>query len=99
VDTCSTLWFDISSGETAACAGGPNIICVWINDISLIRRQQGDFNNLYQEMRGDENMFMRVCAKTIQKTIPLQKYQQTSGRMVVLANPEVAILATTSVHI
>ena len=45
---------------------------VWI-DASLIRRQQGNFNNLYQEPRGDENMFMRVryMQKVIKKATPL----------------------------
>jgi len=35
----------------------------------------------------------------MQKTIMMQKNQQTSGQVVVLANLEVAILDTTSVQV
>ena len=75
---------------------------MWINDVSLIRRQQGDLdlNNLYQELRGDETMFMRVYAKNYQESVTTaKKYQQTNGRVVVLVNPEVAILDTTSAQV
>jgi len=38
--------------------------------------------------------------KTIKKATPLQKVlQQTSGRIAVLANTEVVILDTTSIHV
>ena len=51
-------------------ADRPKCRRVWINDLSLIGRQQGNFSNLYQELRGDEKMFMQ---KTIKKATPLQK--------------------------